>query len=261
MRLGIFTICALTVLGVAGMAPAEQRADQVDGLYRPAGERWSCSAEQIGMDGGSLSVQNGVLRGVETYCELTAPRAVGAGTQYTALCSAEGDSYAETLTLTPMGNGLKVERNGFTANWIRCPAAKPTLHAQGPSNGRWTFGGRQGVYESATRDGHGNEIMFTCSDLGDRGGLWIDLGGQPIAFGPAVIEIDGAQFNITALPGEGRIDTSCRGCGETYKALWAAAAAGQRMTITGSDGRGASFGLRGSRDALDYVPCDPEGGL
>lgn len=233
-------------------------AQSIDGIYQPSGGRWSCSPDQIGMDGGALAIQNGVFQGVENRCDLTSPTKVDNGLRYTAVCSAEGSTYSEPITITPTSNGVKIDRNGYTFYWSRCEAHQAASSPQHPTNGRWTFGGRQGVYESATRDTNGNAVTFTCNDLGENGGLYIELGGRPISGGAVVFNVDGTEFSMTAWATDGRINTECSVCGGNYMALWNATAAGNLMTVTSSDGRTASFSLRGSRDALGDVSCRPD---
>ena len=240
------TLVALCVAGVSS-------AENIDGLYQPSGADWSCSPDQIGMESGALAIQNLVFEGVENRCDLTNPLPDGRGTAFTAICSAEGSTYEQPITITPTANGVSIQRDGFTSYWRRCEDHQVTTSLQQPTNNRWTLGGLQGVFESATRDTDGNAVTFTCNDLGGNGGLYVELGGDPISGGPVVFDIDGAVFNMAAWASDGRINTECSVCGENYMALWAATTAGNLMTVTASDGRSASFSLRGSRDALGDV--------
>lgn len=255
------TCVVATTAALAGSTQAQS----VDGLYQPSGASWSCSAEQIGMDGGALSIQNGVLDGVENRCQLTAPVGVGDGIRYTAVCSGEGTEYREPLTLTPTANGVKIERDGSTIHWERCGTPESATRGQGyasqPSNGRWTFGGGQGVYESGTRDSNGNSMAFTCNDLGENGGLYVELDGRPISGGSVTFDIDGQVYGMTAWAEGGRINTECRVCGDNYMVLWEATASGTLLTVRASDGRSAAFSLSGSSDALGDVVCRPDDGF
>lgn len=99
-------------------------AQSIDGIYQLSGSNWSCSPDQIGMDGGALAIQNGVFEGVENRCDLTSPTKVDNGLRYTAVCSAEGSTYSEPITITPTSNGVKIDRNGYTFYWSRCEAHK-----------------------------------------------------------------------------------------------------------------------------------------
>ena len=236
-------------------------AQNIDGLYQPSGASWTCSSDQIGMDGGALSIRDNIFDGVENRCQLIDRQPAGAGARFVAVCSGEGSEYREAITITPTANGVKIEREGSTVYWRRCDgqqrASGAVAEAQPPSNSRWTFGGSQGVYESATQDSHGNGIIFSCNDLGDDGRLWIELGGQPISGGPVTIDIDGQEFQMMAWSDGGNINTECRACAENYTSLWKATAAGNTMAVRASDGRSAAFSLRGSRDALGDQACLP----
>ncbi|WP_146188193.1 hypothetical protein [Ascidiaceihabitans donghaensis] len=236
-------------------------AQGIDGLYQPTGLMWSCSPDQIGMDGGALAIQNGVLDGVENRCDLTNPTPMDSSIRFTAVCSAEGSTYSERMTITPTSTGVRIERNGFTSSWSRCEGHQAATGPTPPRNDRWTFGGGQGVYESATRDNQGNSITFTCNDLGENGGLYVELGGQPISGGQVSFDVDGATFGMTAWAEGGRINTECTVCGGIYTSLWNATAAGNLMTVTASDGRTAVFSLAGSGDALGNVACQPDDGF
>ncbi|MEM9432836.1 MAG: hypothetical protein AAGA12_02850 [Pseudomonadota bacterium] len=251
----VLAVCTTTAL--AGPVFAQS----IDGLYQPSGTDWSCSPNQIGMEGGALAIQYGVFEGVENRCELTNPQPYGRGTSFTAVCSAEGSTHQEQMTITPTANGVSIQRDSFTSYWRRCQGHQVATSPPQPTNSRWTFGGRQGVFESATRDANGNAVTFTCNDLGENGGLFVELGGRPISGGPLVFDVDGVEFGMTAWASDGRINTECSICGGNYMALWEATAAGNLMTVTASDGRSASFSLRGSRDALGDVACRPDEGF
>ncbi len=257
--LGLLAVSASLACATAG------HAQGIDGLYQPSGASWSCSADQVGMDGGALSIQGDVLNGVENRCDLTSPRPDGTGTRYTAVCSAEGEEYREDLTLTPTANGLSHERDGSTVYWEACGAAQGLSEAQDastqPTNGKWVYDFRQGFSESSTRDPSGNVISFSCNDIGEDGGLYVELGGQPVAGGQIIFDVDGEVFPMTVWADSGSINTECTVCADTYTALWEAAAAGNVMTVRASDGRSAAFSLRGSRDALGDVACRPDDGF
>jgi hypothetical protein len=239
-------------------------AQSLDGLYQPSGQSWSCLPEQVGMDGGALSVEGDIFNGLENRCQLTNPRPNGAGTTYTAVCSAEGEESREDLTLTPTANGIRLQRIGSTSYWERCGASQDASVDQTgssqPSNGRWVFGFGQGVEESSTRDANGNSISFSCMG-GIDGGLYVELGGQPISGGEASFDVDGNVFGMTVWADGGRINTECTVCGQNYTALWGATAAGNLLTVGASDGRSAAFSLSGSRDALGDTACLPSEGF
>ncbi|MEH6521565.1 tetratricopeptide repeat protein [Sulfitobacter sp.] len=231
-------------------------AQNIDGIYQPKGSVWSCSPDQIGMDGGALAIQNGVLDGVENRCDLTAPVSVGNGTKFTAVCAAEGSTYSEPVTISPTSDGVKIEQEGSTIFWSRCDNQQTTEGMPQPMNGRWVLGYGQGVSESSTSDRNGNTIIFSCY-AGEEGELYVDIGGKPIAGGPVEFNVDGETFSMTAWADDGRINTECAACGDNYTALWSATAAGSLMTVRASDSQSAAFSLNGSRDALGDVVCTP----
>lgn len=248
------------VMAVALACVATSTAAQsIDGLYQPAGSAWSCSPDQIGVDGGALAIRNGAFDGVENRCALNAPVPTGGGTRFTAECSAEGSTYSEPVTITPTADGVKIDRNGSTAYWSRCDAQIAITRTPNPSNSRWVVGFGQGVSESSTRDGNGNAVTFTCNG-GEDGGLYVELGGRPISAGRVDFDIDGQEFGMTAWAEGGRINTECTVCGMNYIALWEAASAGNLMTVRASDGLSAAFSLNGSRNALGDVVCLPDEG-
>jgi hypothetical protein len=248
------------ILAIAlACAATTANAQSIDGLYQPAGTSWSCSADQIGVDGGALAIRNGAFDGVENSCTLTGPVPVESGTRFTAVCSAEGSTYSESMTITPTADGVKIDRNGLTDYWSRCDGQTATTRTPNPSNSRWVVGFGQGISESSTRDDNGNAVTFTCNG-GEDGGLYVELGGRPIAGGQVEFDIDGQAFGMMAWAESGRINTECTVCGMNYIALWEAASAGNLMIVRASDGLSAAFSLNGSRDALGDVVCQPDEG-
>lgn len=239
------------------------------GLFKPIGSLgadWSCRVEDIGQEGGALAIRDGFFEGVENSCELTNPSPVDrGGVHFDAVCSAEGTEYTEEITLSETNNGIRLIRNDRTNYWSRCEGSPSVLTATTsdtqPSNGEWTYGGRQGVYESATSDANGNSVIFTCDDLGENGGLYIDLAGQPIDGGGVNIDIDGRDFGFPVWADGGKVNTECSACQSNYTALWEATAAGNVMTINSDSGLYATFSLRGSRAALGDTACLPDDGF
>lgn len=236
--------------------------DDLIGLYRPAGEfgaDWSCNPDFLGSDGGALSIEQGYMNGVENRCSLSNQRPLGDGFLFSRTCSGEGSTYTDDVLISETIDGVEISGPSGTIAWTRCGASLRHTGGDEPSNGRWTFGGNQGVYESATRDANGNSITFICDAGAGRGhsGLRINLWGQPIATGRATIDVDGAAFEVFVEPDGGTLVMNCWTCRATFMELWEAAAAGNRMNVLASDGQSASFSLVGSRDALGYEPCDP----
>lgn len=251
----------VAMLIVTNVGPAlSQQVTEFDGLYYPTDTPgWTCNPDHIGLDGGALSIGGGYLDGLENRCDLTVPVRVVNGTRFTAVCSAEGSTYSEPITITPTSDGVMIKRDGSTAFWNRCDRKQKTAAAPQPSNGRWVMGFAQGVTESSSQDAKGNAITFTCF-AGEEGGLYVELGGRPIAGGLVEFDVDGVGFSMSVWADGGRIATDCNVCGDNYSALWRATATGRLMTVRASDGQSATFGLNGSRDALGDVVCRPDDG-
>lgn len=101
-------------------------AGPFDGTYYPGiamPGSWDCKS--LGMDGGALSIGGDTLIGVENSCALTDPVEVRDmhAVLYDAVCSGgEGESTTERLMLMSSDQGVYVIRDGFVADWLRCPA-------------------------------------------------------------------------------------------------------------------------------------------
>jgi hypothetical protein len=74
------------------------------------------------MDGGALSIKGNILRGVESYCQLTQPTQVRDmdGVLYDALCAAEGEEYIYRVMLLRNRQGVFVISDGEVSDWRRC---------------------------------------------------------------------------------------------------------------------------------------------
>lgn len=139
MRIVVLAVCTVSLVTAF---TSQVAADQFDGLYHPSGADWSCSPDQIGMDGGALAIRNGVFDGVENRCNLTTPQPDGDGTTFTATCSAEGSTFEQQVTITPTANGVSIERDGFTSYWSRCLGSQTTTSVTEAPQGRWSYGNR-----------------------------------------------------------------------------------------------------------------------
>lgn len=133
----LFTLVTSATLSCAGLVNAQS----LDGLYQPSGTSWTCSPDQIGIEGGALSIQGGVFNGVENRCDLTEPIDTGNGTRFTAVCSAEGSTYEEAILISPTRNGVSIERGDHTAYWTRCEDPQTTVDSQSTTD-VWSFGNR-----------------------------------------------------------------------------------------------------------------------
>lgn len=249
-------VTAITVAATTASFATAQTA--VEGLYYPSSASvsyWSCRSDRIGQEGGALSIGGGYLDGVENRCALTDPVAGANGNsiRYTAICSAEGETYSEPLTITKTASGVAIERNGRTVFWSACPSQ--TASIADPRN-EWRIGFAMGVSEVGTSDTLGNSITFSCSG-GFDGRLYVELDGAPARGGDITFEVDGNRYGFPVWAEGGRVNVECEACKTNYAALWNAVRAGNRLTIS-QDGQQAAFGLAGSSAALDAVPCEPE---
>jgi hypothetical protein len=236
---------------VAGVAHGQT----IEGLYRPdvpEAASWSCDPDDLGMDGGSLGILDDQLYGLEKTCALTDPRPRNGGTQFSAICSAEGESYSDDYFIAPTATGVSLTRGGETIQWRRCGSGSGAA----PTN-EWVQGFGMGVTESWTRDSDRNYIVFACTN-GSNGTLHVSFRGAPATGDQISFNVDGEEFNFPLWPEDGRVNIECRVCTDNYAALWTALRAGSHVKV--SDGVGeAALSLKGSASALDPEPCIPEG--
>ena len=241
----------LGLIMIAGAAHGQA----MDGLFRPDypwASSWSCSADHLGSDGGSLGMLNGKLHGVENTCELGPPRPVPGGQRFSATCSGEGETYTTDYTIAETPTGLSLTRDGETVQWRRCDAVADAA----PSNS-WVSGFAMGVSEASTRDNMGNSIVLSCQD-GHDGQVHVELAGKPVAGGEVQFNIDGEDFSLPVWAEGGRVNVECTACADNYTELWRSLRTGNQLTIT-QGGNAARLSLQGSADALPPEPCTPEG--
>ena len=112
----------LAALSAIPMATAAL-AGPFDGIYRQSAVS-DCG--QLGVEGGSLRIADGIFFGVGSQCLMTRPvDVVGMdATLYTMECSADGgDGWSERAMLmqTPDGDGVFMIWNGYAFRYERCP--------------------------------------------------------------------------------------------------------------------------------------------
>ena len=172
------------------------------------------------MELGALGILDGKLYGLEKTCALTDPRPREGGIQFTAICSAEGETYSDDYFIAPTDTGVSLTRDGETIQWRRCGSGSATA----PTN-EWVQGFGMGVTESWTRDSDGNEVLFSCNN-GAVGSLHVQLRGAPATGDQISFNVDGEEFNLPLWPDDGRANVECRVCADNYTALWTALRAG-----------------------------------
>lgn len=108
---------ALTLALLPGLA----FAGPYDGVYKQVANA-DCAV--IGVDGGSLKIEDGIFYGVETECRMTRPVNVVDmdATLYTMQCSGEGESWSERALLMTQagGDGLIMVWNGYAFVYDKC---------------------------------------------------------------------------------------------------------------------------------------------
>mgnify|MGYP000078835654 CR=1 FL=1 len=112
------------VLLAAALIATAVDATPYDGLYKSEHGSWTCTPEDIGMDGGSLGIQNSFLYGLESECELTNATNVRGmdAVLYDAECTAEGEPYPSSrVMIMRHDEGLFLVQDGSVGDWRSCP--------------------------------------------------------------------------------------------------------------------------------------------
>jgi len=108
-----------TVMIVA--LPAAVLAGPYDGIYKQVANA-ECSL--VGVDGGSLKIENDIFYGVEVECRMTKPVSVVDmdATLYTMQCSGGDQSWTERAMLmnSKESDGLIMVWNGYAFIYDRC---------------------------------------------------------------------------------------------------------------------------------------------
>lgn len=97
----------------------------LDGLYHPNfgnGERWQCTRDALGFDGGAMALKGDELFGVETTCTLTNRKSLAGDqlTSYDADCWSEGTQFSELFYLSPYYAGVLVANSESIRDWRSC---------------------------------------------------------------------------------------------------------------------------------------------
>lgn len=165
-RFVIATLLTTLSSTVATAQPVDELVSRLDGLYFPSSasaSSWSCNADQIGMDSGALGIGGGYLDGVENRCELVNPQQIsnGTGVRFTAVCSAEGETYSDSVTITKTDAGVTIARNGQSVDWTECPTPPSAIAEPVVTQDRWVFA--DGV---ASILSDGDYLEFGCVPAG-----------------------------------------------------------------------------------------------
>lgn len=265
IAVGVVSAMALVIPGAARAdGPAWQK---FEGIYRPIiadGVHWSCEADDLGQEGGSLGVVDGSLFGLENTCDLTNPRLqLDGSVTFAAICEAEGERIKEEIALAMTSDGISVSRSGRTVAWQSCDQPNEQVEEidapdHDGSFGAWTSYSGMGWIEAGTTDNRGGSLTFSCGE--DRtqhyaGGVDVVLSGNSPAAGPIRFEVDGQSYSLTQLA-NGGVDLDCQGCEQTFRGLWVAVSMGRSLIVTDQAGATATFSLVGSGAALGYDVCN-----
>lgn len=243
----------MRVLLLLTLFPGAVHGQTIEGLYRPDqawAETWTCNLDDLGMDGGSVGIVGGTLYGLENTCEIVSPTEANGGTQFTAVCSAEGETYRTQYFVEPTESGLRLTRDGETVVWRRCDQQAAS------SESVWVSGFAMGTVEASIDDGMGSSLTMSCQD-GTNGQVYLNLSGQP-ATGVVRFDVGGQIFELPALYEGGRLNVECRACADNYTALWTALRSGTQVIVSDATNE-AILSLEGSSNALSPEPCIPDG--
>ena len=105
------------------LGPIAANADTFDGVYKQTANA-ECSL--VGVDGGSLKIENNIFYGVEVECRMTSPIDVVdmEATLYEMQCIGEGSTWTERAMLMAdaEGNGIYMIWDGYAFRYERCEA-------------------------------------------------------------------------------------------------------------------------------------------
>ncbi len=103
--------------------PAALWASPYDGVYKQTA---NAECALVGMDGGSLKIEENIFYGVEVECHMINPVEVEDmnATIYEMQCSGEGEAWTERAMLMPdaQGTGLYMIWSGYAFRYDRCEA-------------------------------------------------------------------------------------------------------------------------------------------
>ncbi|MBE0412341.1 MAG: hypothetical protein IBX59_01770 [Yoonia sp.] len=110
--LSVFSIMALPVAGVAG---------PYDGVFKQTA---NAECALVGVDGGSLKIDDNIFTGVEVQCHMTRPVDINDmdATIYTMECVGEGQTWTERAVLMNDAEktGIYMIWDGYVFRYDRC---------------------------------------------------------------------------------------------------------------------------------------------
>lgn len=108
------------------LIPTLAGATPYDGIYKQVA---NADCANVGRDGGSLEIKDGIFYGVDLQCLMTRPVAVVDmdATLYTMQCSNEEERWTERAMVMNAKDdgGLIMVWNGYAFKYSRCPDTPP----------------------------------------------------------------------------------------------------------------------------------------
>lgn len=117
--------CADKALGIAlALLAVPALATPYDGIYR---QNANSDCGLVGVDGGSLRIDDGIFYGVEMECRMTRPVSVVSmdATLYTMACSGNDEIWTERAMLmkdAQVEDGIIMIWNGYAFRYSACEA-------------------------------------------------------------------------------------------------------------------------------------------
>ena len=115
----VYMIIPISIVGL--FVSTVGHADPYDGVYKQTANA-ECS--QVGADGGSLRISEGIFYGVEVECRMTKPVDINDmdATIYTMECSGEGALWSERAIVMADAEdkGIYMIWDGFAFRYDRC---------------------------------------------------------------------------------------------------------------------------------------------
>ncbi|PUB15521.1 hypothetical protein [Yoonia sediminilitoris] len=117
MKLNLISSSLLIGAVLAGIA----HAGPYDGVYK---QTVNAECALVGVDGGSLKIEDSIFYGVEVECRMTKPVDINDmdATIYTMECSGEGSTWDERAILMndSSGEGIYMIWDGYAFRYERC---------------------------------------------------------------------------------------------------------------------------------------------
>ena len=120
---------------VLALAPVIAAATPFDGVYR---QNANAECALVGVDGGSLKIEDGIFYGVDLECLMTRPVNVVDmdATLYTMTCSGEDQIWTERAMLMndAESDGIIMVWDGYAFVYSRCPDLDETAETGNVEN-------------------------------------------------------------------------------------------------------------------------------